>query len=77
MDDGAYIRTAQERSLLTLIVYLNEDFAGGRTAFLDFELQATPKTGTALVFQHLLLHEGCMVHSGVKYAMRSDVMYRL
>lgn len=74
--DGSYERTARERSLLTLIVYLNEDFAGGRTAFLDFDLEAVPKAGTALVFQHLLLHEGCMVHSGVKYAMRSDVMYR-
>ncbi|MBA3453775.1 MAG: 2OG-Fe(II) oxygenase [Deltaproteobacteria bacterium] len=75
--DGAHIRSAQERSLLTLIVYLNEDFVGGRTAFLDFGLEAIPRTGTALVFQHLLLHEGCKVHSGIKYAMRSDVMYRL
>ena len=74
--DGAYVRNAQERSLLTLIVYLNDDFDGGRTAFLDFGLEAIPKAGTALVFQHLLLHEGCTVHAGVKYAMRSDVMYR-
>ena len=74
--DGAYVRSAQERSLLTLIVYLNDDFDGGRTAFLDFGLEALPKAGTALVFQHLLLHEGCTVTSGVKYAMRSDVMYR-
>jgi len=74
--DGAYVRNDLERSLLTLIVYLNDDFEGGRTAFLDFELEAIPKVGTALVFQHLLLHEGCLVRSGVKYAMRSDVMYR-
>jgi prolyl 4-hydroxylase len=74
--DGAYVRNADECSLLTLIVYLNDDFGGGRTAFLDFELEAIPKTGTALVFQHLLLHEGCTVTSGTKYAMRSDVMYR-
>jgi prolyl 4-hydroxylase len=74
--DGSYERTERERSLLTLIVYLNDDFEGGRTAFHDFDLEAIPKAGTALVFQHLLLHEGCKVHSGVKYAMRSDVMYR-
>ena len=74
--DGAYVRTADECSLLTLIVYLNDDFGGGRTAFLDFDLEAIPQAGTALVFQHLLLHEGCTVTSGVKYAMRSDVMYR-
>ncbi|MBP9087255.1 MAG: 2OG-Fe(II) oxygenase [Kofleriaceae bacterium] len=74
--DGAYERNSHERSLLTLIVYLNDDFEGGRTAFLDFGIEAMPKVGTALVFQHLLLHEGSVVHSGVKYAMRSDIMYR-
>lgn len=74
--DGAFIRSETERSLLTLIVYLNDDFEGGRTAFLDFDLEAVPRAGTALVFQHLLLHEGCIVTAGTKYAMRSDVMYR-
>jgi hypothetical protein len=28
----------------------------------------------ALLFQHQLLHEGCVVTSGVKYVLRSDVM---
>jgi hypothetical protein len=30
----------------------------------------------ALLFQHQLLHEGSEVTSGVKYVVRSDVMYR-
>jgi len=29
------------------------------------------------LFQHLLVHEGCPVRSGVKYALRSDIMYRV
>jgi hypothetical protein len=33
-------------------------------------------TGHALLFQHRLLHEGCPVRSGIKYVLRSDVMYR-
>jgi prolyl 4-hydroxylase len=74
--DGAFERNAQERSLLTLIVYLNDDFGGGTTEFLDFEIHARPRTGTALLFQHFLLHEGCTVTSGKKYVLRSDVMYR-
>jgi hypothetical protein len=28
------------------------------------------------LFQHFLLHEGCYVTSGLKYALRTDVMYR-
>ena len=32
--------------------------------------------GKALVFLHLLLHEGAPVTGGRKYALRTDVMYR-
>lgn len=74
--DGAFNRSDDEGSLLTLIVYLNDDFGGGTTAFLDFGCEAVPRAGTALLFQHQLLHEGCVVTSGMKYALRSDVMYR-
>jgi hypothetical protein len=74
--DGAFVRDDSERSLLTFMVYLNEGFRGGTTTFHDFDVEVVPKTGRALFFQHFLLHEGCSVTSGVKYALRSDVMYR-
>lgn len=35
----------------------------------------TPEVGGAVVFDHLLLHEGAEVTAGVKYAVRSDVIY--
>lgn len=73
--DGAFRRSATERSELTFMVYLNDDFAGGQTAFHDFDVTVRPEAGMALVFQHQLLHEGCVVTSGVKYVLRSDVMY--
>ncbi|HRI07725.1 MAG TPA: 2OG-Fe(II) oxygenase [Nannocystaceae bacterium] len=34
-----------------------------------------PATGGAVVFDHLLLHEGQEVSAGVKYAVRSDLIY--
>lgn len=74
--DGAFIRNENERSQLTFMVYLNEGFEGGNTAFLDFEVSAVPRAGGALLFQHQVLHEGCEVESGTKYVLRSDVMYR-
>ncbi|MEO8843563.1 MAG: 2OG-Fe(II) oxygenase [Kofleriaceae bacterium] len=74
--DGYFARNDQERSLLTFMVYLNDDFTGGETAFLGYACSARPRVGTALLFQHLLDHEGCVVKSGVKYVLRSDVMYR-
>lgn len=74
--DGAFIRNDTERSLLTFMVYLNEGFSGGATDFHDFGVRVVPRIGTALLFQHFLLHEGCFVTSGLKYALRTDVMYR-
>jgi predicted 2-oxoglutarate/Fe(II)-dependent dioxygenase YbiX len=73
--DGAFTRSPTERSELTFMVYLNDDFTGGTTTFWDFEATVSPRTGSALLFQHFTLHEGCVVRSGVKYVLRSDVMY--
>lgn len=75
--DGRFQRDAREWSLLTFMIYLNEGFSGGETDFPMQGQRIQPQTGTALLFQHHLLHEGRTVTSGVKYALRSDVMYRL
>ena len=74
--DGAFRRDVAEQSQLTLMVYLNDGFGGGTTRFLDDDLDVVPHTGDALLFQHRQLHEGSVVTSGVKYVLRSDVMYR-
>lgn len=76
--DGSFRRNQHEVSEITVIIYLNDaaDFGGGETAFLDLEYVVTPKRGMALLFAHPMLHEGCVVTSGKKYALRSDVMYR-
>lgn len=34
-----------------------------------------PPVGSVVVFDHLLLHEGAEVTSGIKYAVRSDLIY--
>jgi len=73
--DGAFQRSDNERSILTFIIYLNEGFEGGETTFLDLGEAVGPRTGLGLFFQHPVLHEGSEVTSGVKYAIRSDIMY--
>jgi hypothetical protein len=74
--DGAFVRGDDERSELTVLVYLNGGFAGGETVLCDFEVSVVPDRGRALLFQHAILHEGRAVTSGVKYVLRTDVMYR-
>ena len=74
--DGSFQRSPQERSLLTFMIYLNDDFTGGETDFLELRQTIRPRAGQALLFQHFLLHEGCVLKQGTKYALRSDILYR-
>lgn len=71
--DGSFARANGEVSLLTFMIYLNDAYRGGATRFEDFSVEG--KAGTALVFEHGLIHEGAEVAEGVKYVLRSDVMY--
>lgn len=38
-------------------------------------LKIKPEPGMAIVFNHELLHEGGQIHSGLKYIMRTDLMF--
>lgn len=63
------------RSLLTLVFYLNEGFVGGETEFSELGQTVTPKRGTALVFQHRILHTASEVTQGEKLVLRTDLVY--
>jgi hypothetical protein len=73
--DGVYYRSFEEWSCYTFMVYLNDDFLGGETNFPKHAI-VKPEAGKALIFKHELLHEGCSVLEGVKYVLRTDVMYK-
>ena len=72
-------------SFLTLQLYLNDVESGGETTFFDVTrdgksgevVPVLPLPGRILVFQHVILHEGSVLVKGTKYAMRTDVMYKL
>jgi hypothetical protein len=55
------------------------ELAGGATSFFSDEktkLDVNPKAGRVLIFQHhRLLHSGDDVLAGIKYSMRTDIMY--
>jgi prolyl 4-hydroxylase len=72
--DGSFVRNQNERSEYTLMIYLNDNFAGGETGFETCVI--SPKTGTALVFKHEEKHQGFLVLKGLKYVLRTDVMYK-
>lgn len=72
--DGTFRKSDREESFLTFMVYLNDGYGGGHTQF-KWDTVA-PQAGMALVFPHRLMHQGSEVTSGVKYVLRTDVMYR-
>ena len=73
--DGSHRRNEKERSLLTLLIYLNDDFIGGATGFLrEFDIE--PKKGRAVIFNHSVRHEGKPIQTGMKYVLRTDVMFK-
>lgn len=74
--DGSYKRNNKEFSLYSLIIFLNTNFEGGETAFRKL-FSVSPEHGKALLFQHRLRHEGQEVSEGVKYVLRTDVMFKL
>jgi prolyl 4-hydroxylase len=73
--DGVFARADGARTLLTVLVYLNDDIEGGATRFPDADVAIAPATGRACVFPHLLLHEGAVVARGTKYALRTNVVF--
>lgn len=80
--DGVFMRGNGERSYVTVQLYLNEGFEGGATTFLEEgwhskggTTDCVPKTGSVLVFEHHLLHQGSALIKGRKYCLRTDIMY--
>ena len=77
--DGCFVREAGvERSFATLLLYLNEGYRGARTTIYDETgrpLPVAPRTGMALVHDHLVSHAVPTLREGVKHVIRTDVMY--
>jgi predicted 2-oxoglutarate/Fe(II)-dependent dioxygenase YbiX len=73
--DGSYRRNETEASQYSFLIYLNDDFIGGETVFRS-GTTIRPKKGSALLFLHGLRHEGALLKSGIKYVLRTDIMYK-
>ena len=85
--DGYSMDSQSNRSLLTLQIYLNEGFVGGETRFYSEtgivisgdvgakHWDAVPSTGSLVIFDHRLLHEGMPITHGTKYSIRFNILY--
>jgi len=89
--DGRYVESEKRQSFFTCMLYLNGDFEGGETRFLDsarcegLHLQLAPddavthrirpEEGLVLLFWQPLIHEGNRLATGEKYILRTEVMF--
>mmetsp|Transcript_36477 Transcript_36477/g.73553 ORF Transcript_36477/g.73553 Transcript_36477/m.73553 type:complete len:267 (+) Transcript_36477:65-865(+) len=65
-------------SRITVLLYLHDvpEANGGATNFVGRSLVACqPRGGSALIFTQDLRHEGSRVNAGLKYFIRSELMY--
>lgn len=83
--DGAYRRPRGhphegDQSRITVQLYLHdvpEPYGGATTFYPDRSCAAAhqPEVGSVLLFTQDLPHEGSLVKDGLKYTVRTDVMY--
>jgi hypothetical protein len=79
--DGIFTRENGEKSSITMLFYLNEGYEGGKTTFYkpasnEVNLEVIPKTGMILLHDHMVDHGVPELKKGVKYVIRTDVMYK-
>jgi len=69
-------------SLITVQIYLNDDFEGGETVFYDGDYYGdriytyVPKKGDIILFDQIFEHEGSKIKEGIKYCVRTEAMYK-
>jgi predicted 2-oxoglutarate/Fe(II)-dependent dioxygenase YbiX len=73
--DQPYPGRGEERSELTLLIYLNDGFGGGQTEFPDQRHIVAPRVGRAVLFPHQAAHRGATVTDGTKYVLRTEIYY--
>jgi hypothetical protein len=55
--------------VLTLVLYLNENYSGGRFVFSDLGIRVRPDIGDALLFPSETFHEVETVEEGTRYVL--------
>jgi len=70
--DGAHIKSVDEKSIYTVMLYLNE--SDGDIRFRN-GMSFLPKLGRMIIFDQSLEHEGLINHKETKYFVRTELMY--
>ena len=77
--DGWSFDKNGNRSLMSIIIYINENYKGGETVFYKTSETLThkPGQGDICIFDHKMTHEGRELISGVKYCVRFNALFEI
>lgn len=64
-----------QRSQLSVMVFLNDDFRGGAVEFPSIDRIVEPRAGRAIVFPHGTIHRDQSVERGRKFVLETEVFY--
>ncbi|HLT34780.1 MAG TPA: 2OG-Fe(II) oxygenase, partial [Enhygromyxa sp.] len=64
-----------QRSQLSVLVFLNDDFVGGAIEFPSLGRIFEPRVGRAIVFPHGVVHRDRPVERGRKFVLEAEVFY--
>ncbi|MFO7567725.1 MAG: 2OG-Fe(II) oxygenase [Enhygromyxa sp.] len=73
--DPARETTDGQRSQLSVLLFLNDDFTGGAIEFPSAGRVVEPRVGRAIVFPHELVHRDLSVEQGSKFVLEAEVFY--
>lgn len=62
-----------KKKLLTIVIYLNDDYEGGELRFSELYEEIKPSSGELVMFPPNFFHEGKPVTKGTKYIMVCSV----
>ena len=73
-----------QRSFITLQLYLSDNQEGATNFYETFPItkdekptvSILPRKGQVVLFDHRIFHEGCILVTEHKYALRTDVFYK-
>lgn len=79
--DGTFTDSDGSTSMITVLLYLNDDYTGANTRFFKDGRDGTPneiklETGMVVLMDQDIYHDVPPLLTGFKYVMRTELMYK-
>lgn len=78
--DENYVSKNNEISLITILIYLNDNYEGANTKFFsnscdEIGLSLKPENGMVCIMEQNIEHEVPKIEKSIKYVIRTELMY--